>query len=216
VGARSGEVVVYRQGPNKFYGRDQPQHLDPNPGALTDISSRAEPGLKQGLQPFVLYEMAQGPITVVKVSDIGFVAVGSEGGFVSIIDLRGPSVVYQASVAEFAKQEKRSSLFKGHSSSSAAKEWPTVIEFGVMTLEGDNYSSIACFVGTNQGRVVTLKLLPSGQGYSVKLAGVSHGNDKVVAICPIVTDTGAPAAATGPIVAGLREGRHVNGVLVVG
>ncbi|KAH8904534.1 snare-dependent exocytosis protein [Coniochaeta sp. PMI_546] len=214
-GARSGEVVIYRQGPNKYYGRDQPQHLDPNPGALTDISSRAEPGLKQGLQPLVLYEMAQGPITVVKVSDVGFVAVGSEGGFVSIIDLRGPSVIYQASVAEFAKQEKRSSIFKGQSNSSAAKDWPTVIEFGVMTLEGDNYSSIACFVGTNQGRVVTFKLLPSGQGYSVKLAGVSHGNDKVVAICPIITDTGAPAAATGPIVAGLREGRHVNGVLVV-
>ncbi|KAB5526383.1 lethal giant larvae like, C-terminal-domain-containing protein [Coniochaeta sp. 2T2.1] len=214
-GTRSGEVVIYRQGPNKLFGRDQPQHLDPNPGALTDISSRAEPGLKQGLQPFVLYEMAQGPVTVVKVSDVGFVAVGSEGGFVSIIDLRGPAVIYQGSVSEFAKQEKRSSIFRGSSNASGAKEWPTVIEFGVMTLEGDNYSSIACFVGTNQGRVATFKLLPSGQGYSVKLAGVNHGNDKVVAICPIITDSGAPAAATGPIVAGLREGRHVNGVLVV-
>jgi hypothetical protein len=153
---------------------------------------------------------------VVTVSDVGFIAVGSEGGFVSIIDLRGPSVIFQTSVTEFAKQEKRSSFLKGHSSSSAAREWPTVIEFGVLTLEGDNYSSIACFVGTNQGRVATFKLLPSGQGYSVKLAGVTHANDKVVAICPIAADTGAPAAATGPIVAGLREGRHVNGVLVVG
>lgn len=216
-GTRTGELVVYRQGTNKFYGRDQPQHLDPNPGALTDISSRAEPGLKQGLQPFLLYEMAQGPISVVKVSDIGFVAVGSEGGFFSIIDLRGPTVIHQSSMAEFAKQEKRSSLFRGHSSSPAVKEWPTVIEFGVMTLEGDNYSSIACFVGTNQGRVATFKLLPSGNGYSVKLAGVNHGgSDKVVAVCPIVADTGAPAVATGPVVAGLREGRHVNGVLVVG
>jgi syntaxin-binding protein 5 len=215
-GTRSGEVVIYRQGVNKYYGRDQPQHLGPNPGALTDISSRAEPSLKSGLMPFVLYEMMQGPITVVSVSDVGFVAVGSENGFISIIDLRGPAVIYQASVAEFAKQEKRSSFLKGHSSSSAVKEWPTVIEFGVMTLEGDNYSSIACFVGTSQGRVATFKLLPSGQGYTVKLAGVSHGNDKVVAICPIVAETGAPASATGPVVAGLREGKHVNGILVVG
>lgn len=215
-GTRSGKLVIYRQGQNKYFGRDQAQHLDPNPGALTDISSRAEPGLKEGLQPFVLYEMMHGPVTVVKVSDVGFVAVGSEGGFVSIIDLRGPSVIYQASVAEFAKQEKRSSFLKSHSSTPSAKEWPTAIEFGVMTLEGDNYSSIACFVGTNQGRVATFKLLPSAQGYSVKLAGVSQGSDKVVAICPIQVDTGAPAAATGPIVAGLREGRHVNGVLVVG
>ncbi len=85
-----------------------------------------------------------------------------------------------------------------------------------MTLEGDSYSSIACFVGTNLGRVATFKLLPSGQGYAVKLAGVASLDDKVVAICPIVTETGQPAAATGPVVAGLRSGHQVHGVLVVG
>ena len=90
------------------------------------------------------------------------------------------------------------------------------IEFGVMTLEGDNYSSIACFVGTNQGKVATFKLLPTGEGYSVKLAGVTSLNDKVIAICPINADNGHAAAATGAVVASLREGRQVNGVLVVG
>ncbi|KAJ4292980.1 Lethal(2) giant larvae sro7 [Collariella sp. IMI 366227] len=215
-GTRTGEVVIYRWGVNKSYGRDAIKPLDPNPGGLTDISSRAEPSLKEGLQPFVLYEMMQGPISVLKVSDVGFVAVGSEGGFFSIIDLRGPGVIFQASVTEFVKAEKRSSFLKGHSKGPATLEFPTAIEFGVMTLEGDKYSSIACFVGTNLGHVATFRILPSGQAYSAQLAGVSKcASDKVVSIFPLNTDTGQPAAATALAVAGLREGRQINGVLVV-
>ena len=215
-GTRAGEVLIYRWDVNKNFGQDRPTQLDPNPGGLTDISARAEPSLKEGLQPYSLYEMMQGPISVVRVSDVGFVAAGSETGFLSIVDLRGPAVAFQASMAEFGKQEKRSGFMGRHASSSAAREWPTVIEFGVMTLEGDSYSSICCFVGTNTGKVVTLKLLPSGGGYSVKLAGVQDLKDRVVAICPIVADKGTPAAATGQVVAGLRSGQQVNGTLVAG
>lgn len=216
VGTSGGEVVLYRWDGNRFHGRNENQQLDPNPGGLTDISIRAEPSLKQGLQPYSLYEMMQGPISVVKMSDVGFVGVGSENGFFSIIDMRGPSVIFQVSMAEFAKQDKRSSFLRGNTNSSGAKEWPVVIQFGVMNLEGDKYSSICCFVGTNQGRVVTFTLLPSGNGYTAKVAGVAHLNDKVISICPIVADTGKPAYATGHAVAGLREGKQVNGLLVVG
>lgn len=217
-GTVAGEVVIYKWGGNKYFGRDEVKALDSNPGGLTDISSRAEPSLKEGLQPFVLYEMMQGPISVISVSDVGFVAAGSEGGFFSIVDLRGPSIIYSASVAEFAKPEKKGFLHKSHSSTPAGKEWPVVIKFGVMTLDGDSYSSIACFVGTNLGRVATFKLLPAGQGYTVKLAGVVSvgGGEKIVALCPINADDGKTAGATGPVVAGLRDGHQVNGVLVAG
>jgi len=109
-GTTSGEVVIYRWGGNKFHGRDQAIQLDPNPGGLSDISSRAEPTLKDGLQPFSLHEMMQGRVSVVQVSDVGFVAAGSENGYFSIIDLRGPAIIFQASMADFAKQEKRSSF----------------------------------------------------------------------------------------------------------
>jgi len=214
-GTSAGEVVVYRWGGNKNFGRDELAADTSNPGGITEISSRTEPSLKEGLQPFILYEMVQGPITVVSVSDVGFVAVGSEGGFFSIVDLRGPSVIYHASVAEFAGKEKKG-LLKSHSSSSTG-DFPVVIEFGVLTLEGDSYSSITCFVGTSKGKVATFKLLPTaGGGYSVKLAGVTNLGDKVVAICPINADNGHPASATGPVVASLRDGRQVNGVLVAG
>lgn len=218
-GTRTGEAVIFRWGPNRFYGTDQSKKLDPNPMGLTDISSRAEPNLKEGLQPFVLYEMMQGPITAIKLSDVGFVAIGSELGFFTIIDLRGPSIIYQAPTTDFAKQENRKSFLKGHSrsGSSPMKEWPVVMEFGVMTLDEDKYSSIICLVGTNLGKVITFKLLPSADGkYSAQVAGVVSFEGKIISLNAIEANTGKPAAATGAVVAGLREGRQVNGAVVAG
>lgn len=220
VGTRTGEAIIFRWGQNRFYGKDQQKELDPNPKGLTDISSRSEPGLKEGLNPFVLYEMVQGPITAVQISNVGFVAVGSELGFLSILDLRGPAIIYQAPMTEFAKQEKRTSFFKSHSHSNSQapfKEWPVVMEFGVMTLDEDKYSSICCFVGTNLGKVITFKLLPAQNGsYSVQLAGVVAFDDKIISLSPIEANTGKPATATGANVAGLREGRSIHGALVAG
>lgn len=214
-GTRGGEAVIYRWGGNSK-SVDEPKKLDPNPGGLTDISSRAEPSLKEGLQPFIMYEMMQGPISAVSISDVGFVAVGSEGGFFSIIDLRGPSVILSVSMSELAHKDKRSSFLRGRSNSAPTKDYPVCINFGVLTLDDDNYSSIACFVGTNEGKVATFKLLPSGNSYTATLSGVVNLGDRVVAISPIQTDSGRPAAATPEIVGGLRNGQHVNGVLVVG
>ena len=218
VGTRTGEAVVFRWGQNRFYGKEAKQQIDPNPMGLTDISSRSEPSLKEGLNPFVLYEMMQGPVTAVGVSNVGFVAVGSDLGFISIMDLRGPAIIYQAPMTEFAKQEKRSSFLKHHSKSEApSKEWPVAIEFGVMTLDEEKYSSICCFVGTNLGKVITFKLLPKNDGtYSAQVAGVVAFDGKVISLNPIQADTGKPASATGSIVAGLRDGLQVNGVVVAG
>ncbi|KAI5925647.1 lethal giant larvae like, C-terminal-domain-containing protein [Camillea tinctor] len=214
VGTSKGEVVIYRWDGNKFYGQTDRPKVDSNPGAITNISARSEPNLKSGLQPFSLYEMLQGPISAVKASDVGFVAAGSENGFLSIIDLRGPSVIFQAPMTELTKQEKRSSFLKRGSSASNNKEWPVVIEFGVMTLDEDKYSSICCFVGTNRGKVITFKILPSGGSYTATVAGVAHLDDKIISISPIITETGKPALASGEAVAGLRDGKHVNGLLV--
>lgn len=217
VGTATGEVVIYRWGANKLFGRDAPNPTQTIPGGITDISSRAESSLKEGLQPFVLYDMAKGPITAVKISDVGFVAIGSEGGFLSIIDLRGPAVIFSAAMTDFVKADKRSSFMKkGSSQTSTKPDWAVTIEFGVMTLEGDNYSSIACFVGTNLGKVITLKVLPQQDGrYTAQFAGVSALADRVISISPIVADTGRPAPATGATVGALRTGQQTHGTLVV-
>ncbi|KAI1175291.1 lethal giant larvae like, C-terminal-domain-containing protein [Nemania sp. FL0916] len=215
VGTSKGELVMYRWDSNKIYGQNVNQEIPSNPGGLSDIRARSEPNLKSGLQPFSLYEMMQGPISAVKVSNVGFVAVGSENGFISIIDLRGPSVMFHSSLADLTRPEKKSSFLKRSSNVPTEKDWPVVIEFAVLTLDEDKYSSICCFVGTKAGKVITLKLLPSGQGFKAELAGIAHLGDQVVSICPIVAESGKPAVATGQSVAGLREGRHINGLLVV-
>lgn len=218
-GTRAGEVVIYRWGGNKLYGREAPNPTATKEGGITDISERSEPTLKEGLQPFVLYSMAQGAITALKVSDVGFIGIGSENGFFSIIDLRGPAVIFATSMASLIKQEKRSSfLKKGHGSQGPANpEWPVIIEFGVMTLEGDDYSSICCFVGTNLGRLATFKVLPQPDGrYAGQFVGVTTLDDRIVSINPIVAASGKPALASGAAVAGLRDGQQVIGTLVVG
>jgi hypothetical protein len=121
-------------------------------------------------------------------------------------------------MSDFVKADKRSSFIKkGSTQTSGKPDWPVVIEFGVMTLEGDNYSSIACFVGTNMGKVATFKILPqSNGGYTAQFAGVTALSDKIISITPIVSDTGKIAAATGPSVSALRSGQQTHGTLVVG
>ena len=218
MGMATGEVVIYRWGGNKLFGREVPQPTEIHAGGITIISTRAERSLKEGLQPFVLYDMNKGPISVVKMSDVGFVGAGSENGTFSIVDLRGPAVIFSSNLSDFMKGDKRGSFIKkGNSSSSARPDFPVVVEFGVMTLEGDNYSSIACFVGTNKGRVATFKLLPQQNGgYTAQYVGATVCSDRILSITPIVADTGRLAAATAPAVAGLRSGQQTHGSLVVG
>ena len=63
---------------------------------------------------------------------------------------------------------------------------------------------------------MTFKLLPEAHGgYSVKLAGSCTVEDKIISLSPINSDTGEPADASQHIVAGLRSGIKVNGVLIV-
>ena len=70
-------------------------------------------------------------------------------------------------------------------------------------------------VGTNLGRLITFKLLPEPNGgYAVKIAGTCLLDDRIISISSINADTGEPAEATPELVAGLRNGSRVNGVIV--
>ncbi|KAL2001575.1 hypothetical protein VTN02DRAFT_1575 [Thermoascus thermophilus] len=215
VGLMSGEVVVFRFGRNQNLGRDIPAGPNEGPGKLTNITQRTDPGLKQGLLPLTLLNMQQGPVTALKHSDVGFVCAGFEGGVLAFIDLRGPAIIYTAHLSDLIKPPKRSSIRKGRGSDDTSLDWPTCIEFGVLTLEGDDYSSICCFVGTNRGSFATFKILPSGKGtYTVAFAGATNLDDKVIRICPIDADTGNPALATQTAVASLRNGFKLHGVVI--
>ncbi|KAG9242575.1 snare-dependent exocytosis protein-like protein [Calycina marina] len=217
VGTSKGEVVIYRWGGNKMYGKeDAPPLLATEKGGITMIPQRADPSLKEGLQPFALYDMSQRRITALKMSDVGFAGIGSEAGGLSIIDMRGPAVIFSASMCNFIKAEKRSSFMKKANTQTSSSDWPTTIEFGIMTLDGDGYSSIACFVGTNGGKLATFKILPQPTGgYTATFAGVTSLSDKVISINPISANSGKPVPATGVAMAALQNGQQTNGVVVV-
>lgn len=214
VGLKSGEVAVFRWGINKHPGQEFPPGENA-PGALTNIIDRSEAVLKEGLLPLTLLNESNGPVTALKHSDVGFVAAGFEGGSLAVIDLRGPAIIYHANMTDFLKADKRGSFRRSSTQTTTKPEWPTCIEFSVMTLEGDDYSSILLHVGTNLGHLATFKLLPTDGGrYTVSFAGACMLDDKVISICPIFAETGRSAYASQSVVAGLRNGAKVNGVLV--
>lgn len=140
VGLRTGEVAVFRWGKNRDFGRNIP-HREAKGFGLETIIDRAEPGVKEGLLPLTLLEAQQGPVTALKMSDVGFVCAGFEGGSLVMIDLRGPAVIYDANVSEFSSHSSKHSSFRRNSQAQAKPEWPMRIEFAVMSLDGDGEMS---------------------------------------------------------------------------
>jgi syntaxin-binding protein 5 len=137
VGLQSGEVVVFRLNKNHQAGREPPPPT-PNapPGRLTNIIERVDPALKEGLLPLTLLNEQQGPVTALKHSDVGFVAIGLEGS-IAVIDLRGPAIIHTQLLSDLVLKSKRRSMGRSDSRLPGRGESATVIEFGVMTLEGD-------------------------------------------------------------------------------
>lgn len=216
VGLRSGELVIFRWGTNRNAGREPPQAKPNQAGALTSITERMEPSLSEGLCPFTLLDQKDGPVTAVSMSEIGFAAAAFEGGSVVIIDLRGPAIILNTSVQELTKGKKSGSLRRRASSSSDKPEWATQLEFSIMSLEGEDYSSILLHVGTNLGNLATFKVLPDPSGrYTVQFAGhVALDSSKIMYIAPINADAGGPATASQMAMGGLRNGLKVNGALI--
>ena len=137
VGLQSGEVVIFRLNKNQKAGREAPPP-NPNapPGRLTNIVERADPALKEGLLPLTLLNEQQGPVTALKHSDVGFVAVGFEGS-IAVIDMRGPAIIHTQLLSDLVLRSKRVSIRRSDHQGPGNGESPTVMEFGVMTLEGD-------------------------------------------------------------------------------
>lgn len=213
-GLKSGEVVIFRWSRNNHPGREPPQPGPNKPNDLTNISDRKDPGLTEGLHPFTLLSRRDdGAVTALKVSDVGFVAAGFANGTLAVIDLRGPAVIFSATLSELSSKDK-SGVFRRRSAQSQ-DTWASTVEFSVMMLDGDNYSSILLHVGTNTGLLATFKILP-GQGgrYAVEFAGSITLNDAVIYIHPLSAVSGRPAFATPAIVGELRSGVRVEGVLL--
>ena len=136
VGLKTGELAIFRWARNQDFGRDVP-HKEAKGFGLEKIIDRAEPSVKEGLLPFTLLEQQQGSITALKLSDVGFVCAGFEQGSLVVIDLRGPAVIFDASVSDLSSHTNKRSNFRRGSQSLSKPEWATSIDFAVMSLDGD-------------------------------------------------------------------------------
>jgi hypothetical protein len=142
VGLRSGEVVIFRLNRNQYAGRaPPPPGQNEGPGKMTNIANRADPALKEGLLPLTLANDQQGPVTALNHSDVGFVVAGYQFGSLTVIDLRGPAIIYTKHFSDLTISHRKGSIrgtrLRQNSQSQDKSEWATVVEFGVMTLEGD-------------------------------------------------------------------------------
>ena len=135
-GLRTGEVAVFRWDHNHNYGREVP-HVSAAAFGLETIKDRGDPGLKEGLLPLTLLDQERGSVTALKMSDVGFVAAGFEDGSIVVIDLRGPALIYSASLNDFAATSGKHG-FRRSSQAQARADWSTVMEFGVMSIEGES------------------------------------------------------------------------------
>jgi len=210
MGTRSGELVVFRWARNNNPGREGSTGTANKPGALTNVTSRVDPSLVEGFQPFTLLDKQNGPCTALRVSDVGFVAAGFEGGALVIIDLRGPAVIFDSTTQELLGQLDRRRSVSGKS------VYATTMQFSVMTLDGEQYSSILLHVGTNSGHVITIKILPAQGGrYTVAPAGSATCTGTIKLVHPQHANSLTAAHARPQAVAGLRDGFKVDGVLIV-
>lgn len=139
VGLQTGEVVIFRWGYNQNFGRDMESSVAATNVGLETIKHRAEPSVKEGLLPISLLNPQQGPVSAINVSDVGFVSVGFSSGSLTVVDLRGPAIIFEASLKDLSTQQKLGSFRKSNSNSNPSNkaEWPTIIKFGVMSLEGE-------------------------------------------------------------------------------
>ena len=128
VGLKTGEVVVFRLNRNLNFGKPSVPFENSGPGQMTDISRRADPGLKEGLIPLTMTNDQQGSVTALKLSNVGFLVAGYENGGISVTDLRGPAIIHTTLLQDLGKTSKRGRI---------DGEYCTVFEFGIMTLEGD-------------------------------------------------------------------------------
>ncbi|KAG8630237.1 hypothetical protein KVT40_001856 [Elsinoe batatas] len=218
VGTRSGEVVVFRWGHNRNHGKEPPALNNPDkPGVLANPVERCDPALSEGLMPFTLLPTNNGPITAVKMSDVGFVAAGTEGGNLAVIDLRGPAIIFQENLSNILSVGGRpGGTFRRRSTQSNVRpDFVVSLEFSVMTLEGDYYSSIALHAGTHLGQVLTFRVIPEPSGrYGVQFAGTNQLEGRVIHLAPIEVNAGKAAYATQQAVGSLRTGFKQEGALI--
>lgn len=190
VASQSGNVYLFTFKRNT-HGFSQ-FTMDERP--IQSIAHRAPKGMKEGFLPQWLVK-SRVPVYCLKHSGIGFVAVAYEDQRLIIIDRRGPAIIFD----------------------DRTKAKVSSMEFGIVALGTDSFSSITLSVGTVNGNVYIYQILPRQQGgyYAQKYGNhLSIGSDPIITLQHIDLGAGKPAAASADVLGRLASGIKINGAIL--
>jgi syntaxin-binding protein 5 len=235
VAVDKGEVILFTFGKNK--GSQNASSFSrlriSDPPKLQQIEDRAPPLLKEGFLPHTLVTPRHGAVTALKLSNVGFVAIGYADGTLLVADRRGPAIIFEKLLRDIIQPFRGvkvplspvtvpvkvplTPIGRDRSRSMNAGEYATCFEFGIYALGDDSYSSITLTVGSSDGNVYTLRLIPSGtSGYTVEPFGilqVSPG-EAIQQVHAVNATNGTSAEAMPEVMAQLASGILIQGSVI--
>ena len=220
VGTYAGDIAIWRHGK-----RNRDDDFSDEVGDLSLSGGRDQRvlkstkhlhfGVNEGFLPLCLVNPQRGAPIIVKMSEVGFIAIGYDTGSICVVDLRGPAVIFLDDLTNMQSDRDKKERRK---QPPGTMEVATTMEFAIMKLEGDDYSSLVLITGTSKGRVVAHALVPTKTGgYALRFhASTSFAAEgMVVSILPIRTSDGVSVVATPGALAGLREGELTEGATII-
>lgn len=220
VGTYAGEVAVWR-----FGRRDRDEDFADEMGGMS-LEERSNKILHntrhlhfnviEGFLPLCMVSPQRGAPTVVMMSEVGFVAIGYDSGFICVVDLRGPAVIFLEDLSNILSERDKKERRKATQGNDA--EVATVMQFAIMKLDGVDYSSLVLLTGTNKGRLISHVLVPTKTGgYALRFDNSSSfaAEGAVVSVLPIRAQDGASVVATPGAFASLREGQVTEAATVI-
>ncbi|KAK9478801.1 lethal giant larvae like, C-terminal-domain-containing protein [Lipomyces japonicus] len=229
VACETGELLFFRFGLNRSSSPEEIEHRlraltvrdeAGNPPIIQIIVGRTKSEMKEGFLPVFNFNPRRGPITALKNSDIGFLAVGYQFGSLAVVDLRSMSLIFLEDLANQGLEQSSRKLPSLRSSRTQSQggvqiEIPSSIEFSLMALENDQFSSIVLSIGTDQGRLLNFRVVPTQSGsHAVKFISAVQLKGKVSAIIPFDTEYGVSAIASQQILLKLPQGIIINGAII--
>jgi hypothetical protein len=220
VGTYGGEVAIWRHGKRNrdddFGDEMGDMSLESKKNKVLYSTRHLHFNVNEGFLPLCMINPQRGAPSLVKMSEVGFIGIGYDTGHICVVDLRGPAVIFLEDLSNIQSEKDKKDRRKAPQTRGI--EVATVIEFAIMKLEGDDYSSLVMLTGTSTGRLISQALVPTKTGgYALHLDTSTSfaAEGAIVSLLPIRAQDGASVVATPGALAGLRDGMITEAATVV-
>ena len=219
VGTYGGEVAIWRHGKRNRdddFADDMGDMSLESKNKVLYSTRHLHFNVNEGFLPLCMINPQRGAPSLVKMSEVGFIGIGYDTGHICVVDLRGPAVIFLEDLSNIQSEKDKKDRRKAPQTRGI--EVATVIEFAIMKLEGDDYSSLVMLTGTSTGRLISQALVPTKTGgYSLHLDTSTSfaAEGAIVSLLPIRAQDGASVVATPGALAGLRDGMITEAATVV-